>query len=1321
MGINQPKKIIENRDFYFLLRELLSSNQGDVDLIAQRDLSPRLDETQALTRIYLLARRQHLPEGRLQDVAEGFARVLKETSDESQISRTQLSRAIQPSFLQPRKAANPLKQYEEKALNFLRRAPIGFVDEELTATRPGSIPQRWLDPKPLTQLWPREILESPAWNSIESPVPGVPDLPLEDTWVNLTLRELKTRSADPARALESEGWTELSFDRDWVGVSLRKALLAIQGLTVIVGLPGAGKSTLMKWIARYSVTEPECPFGIPIVISLRQYAKDKIHRPDLSLFEYFLLSRGIRDGSQIQRWRSVAAGLLDPPDDESDTPETFLWLLDGWDEVPPEMRDSLMREIQSIALYPSIITTRHSGEPLRLPAQQYYEIQGLKYGAALDFAYRWLVKTGKEEYYPAIETGLEASPDLRRIARSPFLLTLLCALATRPAEGTVGGLPHRRGGVLGETLKLVFAQHNDDPKHSLKFGRRDREDISRFAFWLLAEAPGAPRYVFDSQDYESATSKVGRFETLLVPSRLIARPSVDSTDFQFLHASFQEFLAAQGLLQKPDIIPRRGTLLLEPAWKEVARFLAEMVTPDTAAWRALWDEAKQALDNPDKFGIIASRVSLLLAAAREKDGGKCLVGLDLRDYMWKVMKRYAAQVPTPLLEAFVELDPTDLARRILDHRIRTGKNSLPVSWLQRISVFDLEMLFTDHEKYRKVLALPEVAAFCPDLPDWIFDTPPDSHDSRASKRLDDLQQAILSRDADAAKAIIFAIIEEDSEDVFFEAFQQISKLPQDERLKLLLAIATSESVDVLSRGKAVSSLMGLGDRDSRSQLMAFLATREMDDSAIFPILGNLDDCALDNRETKLVLDLLQRGLDPEVRCAAAELLAAVRARFVAANMIEAFKIENAEEVRLTILHSIEDIADDLVIENLWELRDGANLKNSAEWDAWFKAILSTLEKRRRRASAFGNVPAADNLSKSVREWASRALASEKDNAYSKLSRAVLKYPNVLGKRATRQLIAVAREKVLPEEMRAAAIQGLSQLEKEPQAVEFLSRFAKGRRQDATDLLKQLACDALGAISPAALSKLKSRPAQVAMARLAFRHNTLFMTRKSESGLTSNQTSAATGIMPKPKDNMIRILLLSANPSGTGTLKLDEENKEIIAKVRASEHRDLIQIVTAGAIRPDDLLQAMNEHEPHVVQFSGHGSENGEGILICDERGNAISIDGEALADLFDSTQKNVQVVVLNACYSKPQAEAIATVVPCVVGMSDSIGDRAARVFAASFYSALGFGKSVQVAFKQGLTRLKLEGMIVEGKAQSDVPVLITRSDVKASEIVPVRA
>jgi hypothetical protein len=66
-------------------------------------------------------------------------------------------------------------------------------------------------------------------------------------------------------------------------------------------------------------------------------------------------------------------------------------------------------------------------------------------------------------------------------------------------------------------------------------------------------------------------------------------------------------------------------------------------------------------------------------------------------------------------------------------------------------------------------------------------------------------------------------------------------------------------------------------------------------------------------------------------------------------------------------------------------------------------------------------------------------------------------------------------------------------------------------------------------------------------------------------------------------------------------------------------------------------------------------------------GQAKFVDAEALAGLFKLFADRVQCVILNACYSEVQAEAIARYIPYVIGMSEAIGDRAAIEFSVGFY------------------------------------------------------
>lgn len=193
-------------------------------------------------------------------------------------------------------------------------------------------------------------------------------------------------------------------------------------------------------------------------------------------------------------------------------------------------------------------------------------------------------------------------------------------------------------------------------------------------------------------------------------------------------------------------------------------------------------------------------------------------------------------------------------------------------------------------------------------------------------------------------------------------------------------------------------------------------------------------------------------------------------------------------------------------------------------------------------------------------------------------------------------------------------------------------------------------------------------------------------------------------------NKIKALFLEANPVGTNHLQLDEEIRLISEKLRASEHRDMIDLVSAWAVRPDDLLQLLNQHKPQIVHFSGHGRTTGE-IILVDNTGNPKPIATSAIRTLFRALKDNIRLVILNACYSRAQAEAIVENVDCAIGMNIAIHDTAAIIFAASFYRAIGFGRSIQEAYEQGKTALQLEGI-----TEDDTPALLVRKGVDPSRI-----
>ena len=181
--------------------------------------------------------------------------------------------------------------------------------------------------------------------------------------------------------------------------------------------------------------------------------------------------------------------------------------------------------------------------------------------------------------------------------------------------------------------------------------------------------------------------------------------------------------------------------------------------------------------------------------------------------------------------------------------------------------------------------------------------------------------------------------------------------------------------------------------------------------------------------------------------------------------------------------------------------------------------------------------------------------------------------------------------------------------------------------------------------------------------------------------------------------MKKILIFAANPKDTNQLRLDEEVREIQTALKLSKGREQFQIISEWAVRPDDVRRALLEHEPQIVHFSGHGTGE-RGLVLEDETGQAQLVSAGALARLFKLFAGKIQCVLLNACYSEVQADAIAQQIDYVMGMNQAIGDRAAITFAVGFYDALGYGRSFEEAYEFGLSAIDLQGI-----PETSTPVL----------------
>jgi hypothetical protein len=166
-----------------------------------------------------------------------------------------------------------------------------------------------------------------------------------------------------------------------------------------------------------------------------------------------------------------------------------------------------------------------------------------------------------------------------------------------------------------------------------------------------------------------------------------------------------------------------------------------------------------------------------------------------------------------------------------------------------------------------------------------------------------------------------------------------------------------------------------------------------------------------------------------------------------------------------------------------------------------------------------------------------------------------------------------------------------------------------------------------------------------------------------------------------------VLLVLANPAGTETLRLQEEERAIREAIQLSKFRDSISVKALPAATVDDLRRELLHNEYEILHFSGHGDRHS--LLFETAVGEAAATTYAALA-AFVQRYPSIACVILNACFSLADIEHPLTKV--TIGMEAPVADRAAIEFVRGFYDAVAAGKDWQFAVEEGESNVKLKGL-----------------------------
>lgn len=167
----------------------------------------------------------------------------------------------------------------------------------------------------------------------------------------------------------------------------------------------------------------------------------------------------------------------------------------------------------------------------------------------------------------------------------------------------------------------------------------------------------------------------------------------------------------------------------------------------------------------------------------------------------------------------------------------------------------------------------------------------------------------------------------------------------------------------------------------------------------------------------------------------------------------------------------------------------------------------------------------------------------------------------------------------------------------------------------------------------------------------------------------------------------RILIFYSNPSDSDRLRLDKEHRAIDELLRARGlPPETVRRMHAASV--SDFARAVRDAPYEIIQFSGHGSENG----IYLERGHVdagIMVDPKQLAAILRPAAPNLRAAMFISCFSASSAPELYDVAPYIVTIAGPAADAAAVEFVSAFYDSYFADTSVERAFVEGTVRLEI--------------------------------
>jgi predicted NACHT family NTPase len=375
---------------------------------------------------------------------------------------------------------------------------------------------------------------------------------------------------------------------------------------VILGDPGAGKSSLLQYIALIWAERPLRDlslYPIPLLLELRIYARDKQAGKCLDILSFIHGGNITCRLNQQQLHEKLRSGQA-------------IALFDGIDEIfDPVLREEVVTDIHRFsndyAQVQVIITSRWLGykaQRLRDAGFRHFMLQDLEIEQIQDFIERWHELTftdqaDKVRKWERLQRAIQDSKSIRELAGNPLLLTMM-AILNRNQE-----LPRDRPELYNQASRVLLHQWDGsraliedarlDPK---TIDYRDKQAMLRkVAYRMQSSEKGLAGNLISATDLEAILTDY--LKTIEVEqARMVARLFINQlrtrnfilcylgADFYgFVHRTFLEYFCAWEFVWQFE---KEKTLTIEQlinqvfgkhwqdeSWHEVLRLICGMIEP----------------------------------------------------------------------------------------------------------------------------------------------------------------------------------------------------------------------------------------------------------------------------------------------------------------------------------------------------------------------------------------------------------------------------------------------------------------------------------------------------------------------------------------------------------------------------------------------------------------------------------------------------------------------------------------------------------------------------------------------------------------------